>query len=440
MRPQDSARLRTLNFFARLHEEMCLLLEWLEPTKAELKMRQRVLARIKIIAEELWPKCNVETFGSYYTGLYLPCSDIDVCIQNVEGNPKENLKILANQLLNWKMAQGIEVITSARVPIVKYVDEELGIPVDISFNQESALNTSNFIRQMMNKYDHLRPLIIIIKLFIQQRGLGETYKGGVGSYLIFVMVLSFLQRQHCSYSESMRRRTTIGHLLYNFFQLYGVDFDYSNVGLSVADNGSYFSKCDRRWASEDRPFLISVESPLDRTVDIGKNSYNIRLVKNAMRHAYMTLAEAFQTNSSKDDPPVSLLKQIIFTNDPLFIRKPRHDSSTDTVKLSGSRPVPIIPLEIVRKVKEEMADVSRKIAAARKQDRPSKRGNLRSQSPRHKKRQIERMSSSPTKRKKGISTPPSDVTPPDEAGSSAPIVVDCSPEVSVSEWIDISSD
>jgi non-canonical poly(A) RNA polymerase PAPD5/7 len=39
----------------------------------------------------------------------------------------------------------------------------------------------------------LRPLALFLKFFLYCRGLHETYSGGVGSYMLLIMVLSFLQ-------------------------------------------------------------------------------------------------------------------------------------------------------------------------------------------------------------------------------------------------------
>lgn len=85
-----------------------------------------------------------------------------------------------------------------------------------------------------------------------QRSLNETYKGGVGSYLLFVMCLSFLQQHRVCSSPSLMGAVGMGHLVFDFLQLYGRDFNFDTTAVSVRNGGSYFPK-----VSHWRPFLFS---------------------------------------------------------------------------------------------------------------------------------------------------------------------------------------
>jgi non-canonical poly(A) RNA polymerase PAPD5/7 len=87
----------------------------------------------------------VTPFGSFYTGLWLPVGDMDISIMDVEGSQILNLKMLTISLARLGIPVAVEVISSARVPIVKYIDSETGISVDLSLNTESAMDTSHFI-------------------------------------------------------------------------------------------------------------------------------------------------------------------------------------------------------------------------------------------------------------------------------------------------------
>ena len=81
-------------------------------------------------------------------------------------------------------------------------------------------------------------------------------------------------------------------------QLYGLRLNYQTVGLGVNGGGSYFRKASRQdaqgrdWFNEDRPWLLSVENPLERDVDVGANAWNIRSVRRALGHSYITLLGA----------------------------------------------------------------------------------------------------------------------------------------------------
>ena len=47
----------------------------------------------------------------------------------------------------------------------------------------------------MDAMPPLRPLVLVLKFFLAQRGLNETFTGGVGSYMLQLMVVSFLQQR-----------------------------------------------------------------------------------------------------------------------------------------------------------------------------------------------------------------------------------------------------
>ncbi len=46
-----------------------------------------------------------------------------------------------------------------------------------------------YIRGMMSSYPSLRPLVLVLKYMLLQRHQHETFSGGVGSFLLFLMVL-----------------------------------------------------------------------------------------------------------------------------------------------------------------------------------------------------------------------------------------------------------
>lgn len=66
--------------FFRLHEEIEHFYEWARPNQLEHAVRGEVVTRMENIILSLWPDAQVQVFGSYRTGLYLPTSDIDIVV------------------------------------------------------------------------------------------------------------------------------------------------------------------------------------------------------------------------------------------------------------------------------------------------------------------------------------------------------------------------
>lgn len=129
-----------------LHEEINDFYEFIKPIEEEEFMRERVVSRIREIVLRLWPNARVEIFGSFATKLYLPTSDIDLMIMGKwDTMPLHTLK---NELIKADVADedDIKVLDKASVPIVKVIDKETEVRVDISFNTSNGVNSANLIK------------------------------------------------------------------------------------------------------------------------------------------------------------------------------------------------------------------------------------------------------------------------------------------------------
>lgn len=129
-----------------LHQEMNDFYDFIKPIEEEEFMRNRVVSRIEEIVLRLWPNAKVEIFGSFATKLYLPTSDIDLMIMGKwDVTPLHTLK---NELIKAEVANedDIKVLDKASVPIVKVIDKETEVRVDISFNTSNGVNSANLIK------------------------------------------------------------------------------------------------------------------------------------------------------------------------------------------------------------------------------------------------------------------------------------------------------
>lgn len=92
--------------------------------------------------------------------------------------------------------------------------------------------------------------------------MNETYSGGIGSFLLTLMIVSFLQmkQRQCAPRRGIDAQDdeeidptaslptpswNLGTLLLEFLHLYGVTFNYFSVGISIPDGGSYLGKRKR---------------------------------------------------------------------------------------------------------------------------------------------------------------------------------------------------
>ncbi|KAK9269742.1 hypothetical protein L1049_001520 [Liquidambar formosana] len=271
----------------QLHKEILDFCDFLSPTPEEQTSRNTAVESVFDVIRYIWPNCKVEVFGSFKTGLYLPSSDIDVVILGSDiRTPQIGLQALSRALSQRGIAKKIQVIAKARVPIIKFVEKKSGVAFDISFDVQNGPRAAEFIKDAISKWPPLRPLCLILKVFLQQRELNEVYSGGVGSYALLAMLIAMLQSFHERHASPEHN---LGILLVNFFDFYGRKLNTSDVGVSCNGAGTFFSKSSKGFLNRGRPFLISIEDPQAPDNDIGKNSFNYFQIRSAFAMAFSTL-------------------------------------------------------------------------------------------------------------------------------------------------------
>lgn len=275
-----------------LHEEITDFYRYISPRPEEEKMRLEVVDRIKGVIHDLWPSAEVQVFGSFSTGLYLPTSDIDLVVFGKwETLP---LWTLEEALRKRSVADenSIKVLDKATVPIIKLTDSFTEVKVDISFNVKSGVKAACLIKDFKEKYPVLPYLVLVLKQFLLQRDLNEVFTGGIGSYSLFLMAVSFLQLH---YREDVcNPNINIGVLLIEFFELYGRNFNYLKTGIRIKDGGCYVAKDEVQKSMMDgyRPSMLYIEDPLQPDNDVGRSSYGAMQVKQAFDYAYVVLSHA----------------------------------------------------------------------------------------------------------------------------------------------------
>ncbi|XP_033933274.1 terminal nucleotidyltransferase 4B [Pseudochaenichthys georgianus] len=274
-----------------LHEEVSDFFEYISPRPEEEKMRLEVVDRIKGVIHDLWPSAEVQVFGSFSTGLYLPTSDIDLVVFGKwETLPLWTLEE-ALRKRNVADENSIKVLDKATVPIIKLTDSFTEVKVDISFNVKSGVKAARLIKEFKEKYPVLPYLVLVLKQFLLQRDLNEVFTGGIGSYSLFLMAVSFLQLH---YREDVcSPNINFGVLLIEFFELYGRHFNYLKTGIRIADGGCYVAKDEVQKSMDSyRPSMLYIEDPLQPDNDVGRSSYGAMQVKQAFDYAYVVLSHA----------------------------------------------------------------------------------------------------------------------------------------------------
>lgn len=328
-----------------LHDEIKEFFTFMTPDPEEQVMREEVVQRIKKVIKDLWPNVEVDIFGSFRTGLYLPTSDIDLVVfGKFEQLPLWSLQtaLLDNEICE---KDAIKVLDKASVPILKLTDKLTEVKVDISFNMRNGVKSAKLIKKFISDYPHLPYIVLVLKQFLLQRDLNEVFTGGISSYSLILMTVSFLQlhpRSDATWCDS-----NLGVLLIEFFELYGRSFNYCRIGIRIKEGGSYVRKEVIQQTMDNgrnsSSSLLCIEDPLDQSNDIGKSSYGTLQVKMAFDYAYQLLRDAVSPlTSSHQRGCRSILGRIIRVTDEvveyrLWIKNTFPLESADTENDNGNK-------------------------------------------------------------------------------------------------------
>jgi non-canonical poly(A) RNA polymerase PAPD5/7 len=108
-----------------------------------------------------------------------------------------------------------------------------------------------------------------------QRELSETYSGGVGSFLLFCMILCFLR--DCRHNK---KNYTLGEYLLHYLEFYGID-SWTERRIIMKKNQIVYRPADN--------VHFSLMSPQDETHDIGSSAFKIKDVFALYRNRYRLL-------------------------------------------------------------------------------------------------------------------------------------------------------
>jgi len=262
---------------------------------------ESTLAKVVAVTQRVLPHAKVQPFGSYACGLCIPTSDLDiVCsIKDEMENLRKAFRTLARELRKEEWVVQITPIETATMPIIKLLSRDEGIPTDITFDcamqengvpQHRGLRSVELTRRYASETPKLRPLLLVLKQFLHERGLNNPYTGGLGSYCLVLMLKTFL-----SLFDASGNVLDEGGALVAFFRYYGTVFDYSTTGISVRHGGVHFRIGEVGHYGGTGPLVI--EDPFDPMTNIASGVFAMWRVRAAFESAFAAL-------TTSPSPPV----------------------------------------------------------------------------------------------------------------------------------------
>ncbi len=223
----------------------------MRPQKYEQIVRENLLERLQTsVRREL--SCDIHSFGSFAAGLYLPNADMDLVVISDNfakyGHPTacqsyHSMRKFASYLMDSHIAAegSVEVISKAKVPLIKFVDRLTSIKVDMSFENYTGLSANETFVSWKSQFPAMPILVTLIKQFLMMRGLNEVVNGGLGGFSVTCLVTSLLQNMPRVQTGELVPENHLGEILMEFLDFYGNQIDISRTGIKM-DPPGYFYK------------------------------------------------------------------------------------------------------------------------------------------------------------------------------------------------------
>ncbi|GMH40189.1 hypothetical protein BSKO_08093 [Bryopsis sp. KO-2023] len=124
----------------------------------------------------------------------------------------------------------LQVIPTARVPILKMSTEECEI--DLAIHTKQGIKQAAYIRKHLPTYPAMRPVCLVAKTLLKKLRLSNVVDGGLGGFSLANMTLAHCQAMRTSAEPD----TDFGDVLIRFFQRYA-ELDFSRFAVTARHGG-----------------------------------------------------------------------------------------------------------------------------------------------------------------------------------------------------------
>ena len=274
-------------------------------------------------------------YGSNISGLSIENSDIDIMVKIRKNSNEFNyikrimdtivrkLKNYNNNDLNY--IKNINPIYTASIPVIKlecdlsydpYLISEINnlmknynlsynnltkLFFDITFfeveNEQEKISSElmiDYIKQSTKLYPQIFDIIYIMKKFLFNRKLNQSYQGGISSFSLFLLILSFIKYIHQDEFE-----IPLGSLLLEFLRFYS-NFDFYNSIIRPNEKeASNIYKLDKNNSFYN--YNINIVDPITG-LNVAKSTFKIEEIKKAFQDGLnIIIGNLYKINTNDDN-------------------------------------------------------------------------------------------------------------------------------------------
>lgn len=207
----------SIDLEVQLGQEILLFHQWCRSHANNRRQSEfRTVIAITKVIKRIMPEVSVRIFGSFVSGLSVPASDIDVVVSTQTGYMQPNhsdedqrqFNQLASELQEMSCVENIQLVPQAQVPVIKIRAQCSGAirstNIDLTFSSAAHRGdkTTALTMELCAHYPILATLVVFLKQVLAEVSLNDGFQGGLTSYCIVLMCMSFLQIQPIAWIRS----------------------------------------------------------------------------------------------------------------------------------------------------------------------------------------------------------------------------------------------
>ncbi|KAL3870042.1 hypothetical protein ACJMK2_042659 [Sinanodonta woodiana] len=376
----------------------------------EIQMREMIRADLEQFLLESFPDLRFMLFGSTYNGFGFRHSDIDICATFKEKSAKdinavEIIEAISKRLKTHKGLYGVFPITTAKVPIVKFIHRASKLEGDISlYNLLGQFNT-----KLLSAYCSIDPRVKMlgyaIKVFAKVCDIGDASKGSLSSYAYILMVIHYLQQckppvipvlqelpggqgseiivdgWNTWFFDDIKRlrkvwphygknQQSVGELWFGMFRYYTEEFSLKDHVVSIRQLKP-LTKFEKLWNGK----CIAIEDPFDSNHNLGAG-LSIKMNKYILT-AFIRGRELYGTPVSGIITGFASLEDYFFDSKALTVGDPPTDRCCRVCNKIGhiAKDCPRVQARKEREAQEKKRREERKIEEKKKDGNSKERQN-----------------------------------------------------------------
>jgi DNA polymerase sigma len=230
-----------------LNEEAEILVQQISPTKQSHCLHRWIFNRINKAVINGIPGSEIEVLDSLNAKLYLPANDLDFVVfppEEIIGIERKKYWLfkIVGYLKNDSLINGYSIVSKDQISVIKFKIPELEYGINVYLDSKSAKVYPQVSINYPLEYPGVQSLFLLVKYFLQQRGLINSHTNGLKSSTVLLMVFSFLQNHQKVRLNKTFTLNNLGILFLEFLNFYGSKLNNNNEVFIHTSNGGKYSE------------------------------------------------------------------------------------------------------------------------------------------------------------------------------------------------------